>query len=41
MKIARDTKYERMLVLNVSNKEKSKSVKIWRQLMDKYKNKAK
>ena len=29
--------YERFLALNVSNKEKSKYVKIWKQLMDEHK----
>jgi hypothetical protein len=38
MKIAIDTKYEKMLTLNVSNKEKSEYVKIWKQLVDKCKN---
>ena len=41
MKIVKDTTYERMLKLNVYNKEKSKCVKIWKQLMDKYKKQAK
>jgi hypothetical protein len=41
MKIVTDTTYERMLTLNVYNKEKSKCVKIWKQLMDKYKKQAK
>jgi hypothetical protein len=36
-----DTTYERMLTLNVYNKEKSKYVKIWKQLMDKYKKQTK
>ena len=36
-----DTTYERMLTLNVSNKEKSENVKIWKQLMDKCKKQAK
>ena len=36
-----DTTYERMLKLNVYNKEKSKYVKIWKQLTDKYKKQAK
>jgi len=34
MKIVTDTTYERMLMLDVYNKEKSKCVKIWKQLMD-------
>jgi hypothetical protein len=41
MKIAIDTKYERMLTLNVYNKETSKHVKMWMQLTDKYKKQAK
>ena len=36
-----DTTYERMLKLNVYNKEKSEYVKIWKQLTDKYKKRAK
>ena len=36
-----DTTYERMFTLNVYNKEKSKYVKIWKQLKDKYKKQAK
>jgi hypothetical protein len=35
-----DTTYERMLALNVSKKEKSEYVKIWKQLMDKRKKQA-
>jgi hypothetical protein len=38
MKIVTDTTYERMLMLNVYNKEKSEYVKIWKQLMEKCKN---
>jgi hypothetical protein len=41
MKIVTDTTYERMLKHNVYNKEKSEYVKIWKQLTDKYKNRAK
>ena len=41
MKIARDTKYERMLVLNVYNREKSEDVKTWKQLMEKFKKQTK
>jgi hypothetical protein len=37
MKSVRDTTNERMLAQNVSNKEKSEYVKIWKLLMDKYK----
>jgi hypothetical protein len=36
-----DATYERMLTLNVNNKEKSDYVKIWKQLTDKYKKQAK
>ncbi len=36
-----DTTYEKMLTLNVYNKEKSEYVKIWKQLTDKYKKQAK
>ena len=36
MKNVRDATYGRMLALNVSNKEKSQYVKIWKALMDKY-----
>jgi hypothetical protein len=36
-----DTTYERMLTLNVYNKEKSEYVKIWKQLTNKYKKQAK
>ena len=41
MKIVTHTTYERMLTLNVYNKEKSEYVKIWKQLTDKYKKQAK
>ena len=41
MKIVIDTSYERILMLNVSSKEKSKYVKIWKQLLDKCKKRAK
>jgi hypothetical protein len=41
MKIVTDTTYERMLALNVYNKEKSKHVKIWKQLMEKFKKQTK
>ena len=41
MKVTIDTKYERMLTLNVYNKEKSECVKIWKQLLEKYKKQAK
>ena len=41
MKIVTDTTYERMLKLNVYNKEKSEYVKIWKQLMEKCKNQTK
>ena len=40
MKIVTDTTYERILTLNVSNKEKNKYVKIWKQLLDKCKKQA-
>jgi hypothetical protein len=40
-KIVTEMTYERMLTLNVYSKEKSKYVKIWKQLMDKYKKQAK
>ena len=40
MKIVTETTYERMLTLNVCNKEKSEYVKIWKQLMDKCKKQA-
>ncbi len=35
----RDTTYERMLALNVSKKGKSEYVKIWKKLMEEFKNK--
>jgi hypothetical protein len=41
MKIVTDTTYERMLTLNVYNKEKSEYVKIWKKLMAKYKKQTK
>ena len=41
MKIVTDTTYERMLMLNVYNKEKNEYVKIWKQLMEKCKNQTK
>ncbi len=41
MMIVIDTTYERMLTLNVYNKEKSEYVKIWKQLKNKYKKQAK
>ena len=41
MKIVTDNTYERMLMLNVYNKEKSEYVKIWKQLTEKYKKQAK
>ncbi len=41
MKIVADTTYERMLTLNVYNNEKSKYVKIWKLLMEKFKKEAK
>ena len=41
MKIVTDSTYERMLMLNVYNKEKSEYVKIWKQLMEKCKNQTK
>jgi hypothetical protein len=41
MKTVRDATYERMLAVNVSTKEKSKYVKIWKQLIDKCKKQAK
>jgi hypothetical protein len=36
MKSVIDTTYERMLALNVSNKEKGEYVKNWKQLMEKH-----
>ena len=36
-----DATHERMLALNVCNKEKSEYVKIWKQLMDEHKKKTK
>jgi hypothetical protein len=41
MKIVTDSTYERMLMLNVYNKEKSEYVKIWKQLTEKCKNQTK
>ncbi len=41
MKIVTDTTNERMLVLNVYNREKSEYVKTWEQLMEKFKKQTK
>ncbi len=41
MKIVTDTTIERMLVLNVYNREKSEYVKTWEQLMEKFKKQTK
>jgi hypothetical protein len=37
MKIVVDTTYERMLTLNIPNKEKNKYLSIWKQIMNKCK----